>query len=122
MKINRDYNHSTRIVSTIPVMLYMPFRAAVHFRDTEKIHAKYLGTPPRPCVPGRYGRVNALLTGLVTLALATALYGAASSVFWLFVASGLHGTSLSFIHISSLALLSAFPDRITEGMGGIEVQ
>lgn len=98
----------------------MPFRVDVCSRDNENPRDCFSELPCVGC--RRYGRVNALLTGLVTLAVATMLYGAAQSVFWLFVASGLHGTSLSLIHISSLALLSAFPDRITEGMAGIEVR
>lgn len=69
----------------------------------------------------RYGRLNVLFMGLVTLTLATAMYGVASTIFLLYVASGLHGASLSLIHVSSLALLSSFPDRITESMSGIEV-
>lgn len=69
----------------------------------------------------RWGRWKTLFAGLVVLAVATAMYGMATSVFGLYVASGLHGASLSFIHISSLGLLSAFPDRTTESMAGIEV-
>lgn len=59
--------------------------------------------------------------GLVTLTVATMMYAVAPGVIWLYVASGLHGASLSLIHISSLALLSAFPERLTESMAGIEV-
>lgn len=70
---------------------------------------------------GRYGRWNVLFAGLSTLAVATALYGLASTIPWLYIASGLHGASLSLIHVSSLGLLSAFPARTTESMAGIEV-
>ncbi|CAM9797229.1 unnamed protein product [Scytosiphon promiscuus] len=69
----------------------------------------------------RYGRWKSLLAGLVILAFATGLYGIATSVTGLYVASGLHGASLSFIHVSSLGLLSAFPERLTESMAGIEI-
>jgi hypothetical protein len=57
------------------------------------------------------GRWNVLFAGLLLLAFATALYGLSTSVGSLILASTLHGTSLSFIHVSSLALLSAFPLR-----------
>ncbi|CAN0476425.1 unnamed protein product, partial [Discosporangium mesarthrocarpum] len=69
----------------------------------------------------RYGRWEVLLVGLILLAVSTASYGLAGSVAGLYVASGLHGAALSFVHVSSLALLSTFPDRLTESMGGIEV-
>ncbi|CAM9909079.1 unnamed protein product [Ectocarpus fasciculatus] len=72
-------------------------------------------------VMNRYGRWRALFAGLILLTVATALYGVASSVPWLYIASGLHGASLSFIHVSSLGLLSAYPDRLTESMAGIEI-
>lgn len=72
---------------------------------------------PRP----RFGRWKVLLAGLLTLAVSTALYGVAPSVAFLFLASGLHGGALSLVHVSSLGLLSAFPERITESMAGIEV-
>ncbi|CAM9724922.1 unnamed protein product [Pylaiella littoralis] len=72
-------------------------------------------------IMNRWGRLRSLFAGLVILTVATALYGMASSVSWLYIASGLHGASLSFIHVSSLGLLSAFPDRITESMAGIEI-
>lgn len=62
-----------------------------------------------------------LFAGLATLSVATALYGLASTVPWLYIASGLHGASLSLVHVSSLGLLSAFPEHITESMAGIEV-
>ncbi|CAB1114997.1 unnamed protein product [Ectocarpus sp. CCAP 1310/34] len=71
-------------------------------------------------VMNRYGRWKSLFAGLLLLTVATALYGLASSVTWLYIASGLHGASLSFIHVSSLGLLSAYPDRLTESMAGIE--
>jgi hypothetical protein len=58
------------------------------------------------------GRWNVLFAGLLLLACATAMYGLATSVGSLILASTLHGTSLSFIHVSSLALLSAFPLRL----------
>ncbi|CAM9961226.1 unnamed protein product, partial [Phaeothamnion confervicola] len=77
-----------------------------------------------PCcgrLMNRFGRWNVLFAGLCLLTAATALYGVAGSPFWLFVASGMHGASLSLVHVSSLALLSAYPDRLTEAMGGIEV-
>lgn len=69
----------------------------------------------------RFGRWKVLLAGLLTLAVSTALYGIAPSVAFLFLASGLHGAALSLVHVSSLGLLSAFPERITESMAGIEV-
>eukprot|EP00752_Nemacystus_decipiens_P005536 g5008.t1 len=72
-------------------------------------------------IMNRYGRWKSLFAGLVILAASTALYGLASSVTGLYVASGLHGASLSFIHVSSLGLLSVFPDRLTESMAGIEI-
>eukprot|EP00903_Cladosiphon_okamuranus_P007946 g7671.t1 len=72
-------------------------------------------------IMNRYGRWNSLLAGLVILTVATSLYGLASSVMGLYVASGLHGASLSFIHVSSLGLLSVFPNRLTESMAGIEI-
>ena len=52
-----------------------------------------------------------LFSGLLLLACATALYGLSSSVGGLVLASSLHGASLSLVHISSLALLAAFPTR-----------
>jgi hypothetical protein len=64
------------------------------------------------CVAHAPGRWNVLFAGLLLLACATALYGLATSVGSLILASTLHGTSLSFIHVSSLALLSAFPLRL----------
>lgn len=70
----------------------------------------------------RHGRLGVLLMGLVTLTVATMMYAVAPRVIWLYVASGLHGASLSLIHVSSLALLSAFPERLTESMAGIEVR
>ncbi|CAM9258894.1 unnamed protein product [Choristocarpus tenellus] len=69
----------------------------------------------------RYGRWHILFVGLVLLVVSTMLYGLANSILWFYIASGMHGAALSFVHISSLALLSAFPDRLTESMGGIEV-
>lgn len=94
--------------------------------STSQTHAAFSSVlssrSPSPCVVGcRFGRWKSLFSGLVILAVATALYGMASSVLGLYVASGLHGASLSFIHVSSLGLLSAFPDRLTESMAGIEV-
>ena len=62
-----------------------------------------------------------MCAGLVILAVATALYGLAVSIPGVYIASGLHGAALSFIHVSSLGLLSTFPERTTESMAGIEV-
>ena len=74
-----------------------------------------------PADPFRLGRWKVLFTGLLTLSISTALYGVAPRVAFLYLASGLHGAALSLVHIGSLGLLSAFPERITESMAGIEV-
>ncbi|KAG5189338.1 major facilitator superfamily domain-containing protein [Tribonema minus] len=80
-----------------------------------------LASPWVGYVANRAGRWNMLMAGLALLTCATALYGAAPSVAALQLASALHGTSLSLIHVSSLSLLSSFPARLTEGMAGIEI-
>ncbi|CAN0361791.1 unnamed protein product, partial [Laminaria digitata] len=72
-------------------------------------------------IMNRWGRWRTLFAGLIVLAVATALYGLADSIPGVYLASGLHGAALSFIHVSSLGMLSAFPDRATESMAGIEV-
>eukprot|EP00612_Vaucheria_litorea_P002203 CAMPEP_0171458216 /NCGR_PEP_ID=MMETSP0945-20130129/3986_1 /TAXON_ID=109269 /ORGANISM="Vaucheria litorea, Strain CCMP2940" /LENGTH=175 /DNA_ID=CAMNT_0011983985 /DNA_START=280 /DNA_END=804 /DNA_ORIENTATION=- len=69
-------------------------------------------------IVGQWGILN---MGLLLLTFSTSLYGFAFNVGILILASALHGICLSMVHISSLSLLSNFPERLTEGSAGIEI-
>jgi ACDE family multidrug resistance protein len=72
-------------------------------------------------INSRVGAWKSLMAGMLLLSLSTSMYSAAPSMAFMYLASGLHGASLSVIHVSSLAMLATYPHKLTDAMAGIEI-